>query len=54
MSVYDSTTRSSCRSQGLQTWDIPQTEMYDEPHHIPHSLNLWVFEERWNKGEQFS
>lgn len=33
-------------------WDIPQTEMYDEPFHIsaPDSV---VFEERWDKGEHF-
>ena len=33
-------------------WDIPQTEMYDEPHHVPTPDSV-IFEERWDKGEQF-
>jgi trehalose utilization protein len=33
-------------------WDIPQTEMYSEPFHIP-APDAVVFEERWNKGEHF-
>ena len=33
-------------------WDIPQTEMYDEPFHVP-PPDAVVFEERWDKGERF-
>ncbi len=33
-------------------WDIPQTEMYGEPFHVP-APNEVVFEERWDKGEHF-
>jgi trehalose utilization protein len=34
-------------------FDIPQTEMYDEPFHVP-APDLTVFEERWDKaGEHF-
>lgn len=33
-------------------WDIPQTEMYDEPFHVPMPDTV-VFEERWDKGEHF-
>lgn len=33
-------------------WDIPQTEMYDEPFHVP-APDAVVFEERWDKGEKF-
>jgi len=33
-------------------WDIPQTEMYDEPFHVP-APDAVVFEERWDKGEHF-
>jgi trehalose utilization protein len=33
-------------------WDIPQTEMYDEPFHVP-KPDAVVFEERWDKGEKF-
>lgn len=33
-------------------WDIPQTEMYDEPFHVP-TPDAVVFEERWDKGEKF-
>lgn len=40
-------------AQGLpKNWDIPQTEMYDEPFHIP-MPDAVVFEERWDKGEHF-
>jgi trehalose utilization protein len=34
------------------TWDIPRTEMYDEPFHVP-KPDAVVFEERWDKGEWF-
>jgi len=33
-------------------WDIPQTEMYGEPFHVPRPDEV-VFEERWDKGEHF-
>ena len=33
-------------------WDIPQTEMYDEPFHVP-VPDAVVFEEKWDKGEHF-
>jgi arylsulfatase A-like enzyme/trehalose utilization protein len=33
-------------------WDIPKTEMYDEPFHVP-TPDTVVFEERWDKGERF-
>ena len=33
-------------------WDITQTEMYDEPFHVP-TPDAVVFEERWDKGEHF-
>ena len=33
-------------------WDIAQTEMYDEPFHVP-TPDAVVFEERWDKGEHF-
>ena len=33
-------------------WDIPQTEMYGEPFHVPAPDDV-VFEERWDKGEYF-
>ena len=33
-------------------WVIPQTEMYDEPFHVPHP-DAVIFEERWDKGEHF-
>jgi trehalose utilization protein len=33
-------------------WDIPQTEMYDEPFHVP-PPDWSAFEERWDKGEHF-
>ena len=40
-------------ARGLpEKWDIPQTEMYSEPFHIPKPDEV-VFEERWDKGEHF-
>ena len=33
-------------------WDVLQTEMYDEPFHIP-PPDAVIFEERWDKGEHF-
>ncbi len=33
-------------------WDIPQTEMYGEPFHVPTPDEV-VLEERWDKGEHF-
>lgn len=33
-------------------WDVSQTEMYDEPFHVPAPDEV-VFEERWDKGEHF-
>ena len=33
-------------------WDVAQTEMYDEPFHVP-KPDAVVFEERWDKGEHF-
>ena len=33
-------------------WDIPQTEMYDEPFHVPEPDEV-VFEEKWDAGERF-
>jgi hypothetical protein len=33
-------------------WDIPQTEMYGEPFHVPAPDEV-VFEEKWDKGERF-
>jgi len=33
-------------------WDIPQTEMYGEPFHVPAPDEV-IFEERWDKGEHF-
>jgi trehalose utilization protein len=33
-------------------WDIPQTEMYGEPFHVPTPDDV-IFEERWDKGEFF-
>ncbi len=33
-------------------WDIPQTEMYGEPFHVPAPDEV-IFEERWDKGEYF-
>jgi trehalose utilization protein len=34
------------------TFDITQTEMYDEPFHVP-KPDAVVFEERWDAGEHF-
>lgn len=34
------------------TWDIPKTEMYGEPFHVPTPDEV-IFEERWDKGEHF-
>ena len=33
-------------------WDIPRTEMYGEPFHVPPPDEV-VFEEMWDKGERF-
>jgi trehalose utilization protein len=33
-------------------WDVHQTEMYDEPFHVPPPDEV-IFEERWDKGERF-
>jgi trehalose utilization protein len=33
-------------------WDVPQTEMYGEPFHVPAPDEV-VFEEKWDKGESF-
>jgi trehalose utilization protein len=33
-------------------WDIPQTEMYDEPFHVP-ARDEVIFEEKWDLGEHF-
>lgn len=35
-----------------KTFDIPHTEMYDEPFHVPAPDEL-IFEEKWDKGEHF-
>jgi trehalose utilization protein len=34
------------------TFDIPQTEMYDEPFHVP-TPDAVIFEEKWDGGEHF-
>lgn len=34
------------------TFDLPQTEMYDEPFHVP-APDAMVFEEKWDLGERF-
>ncbi len=34
------------------TWAITQTEMYDEPFHVPDPDEV-IFEERWELGEWF-
>jgi trehalose utilization protein len=40
-------------ARGLPSkWTIPQTEMYDEPFHVP-TPDAVVFEERWAAGERF-
>jgi trehalose utilization protein len=33
-------------------WDIPQTEMYNEPFHVP-PPDAVIFEEHWDLGEHF-
>ena len=33
-------------------WTLRQTEMYNEPFHVP-TPDAVVFEERWDKGERF-
>jgi trehalose utilization protein len=33
-------------------FDIPQTEMYDEPFHVP-TPDFVIFKERWDSGENF-
>lgn len=33
-------------------WDVTQTEMYDEPFHVP-APDAVVFEENWDKAEHF-
>ena len=35
-----------------EAFDIPQTEMYDEPFHVP-TPDAVIFEEHWDKGEHF-
>jgi trehalose utilization protein len=35
-----------------ETFEIPRTEMYDEPFHVPEPDEV-VFEERWAAGERF-
>lgn len=40
-------------AKGLpKTFEIPKTEMYSEPFHVPTPETV-VFEERWEKGEHF-
>ncbi|HEX5243996.1 MAG TPA: ThuA domain-containing protein [Tepidisphaeraceae bacterium] len=40
-------------AQGMpEKWEIKQTEMYDEPFHVP-PPDETVFEERWEHGEHF-
>ena len=40
-------------AKGLpEQFDIPHTEMYDEPFHVP-AADEYVFEERWDLGERF-
>lgn len=40
-------------ARGLpKQWDVPQTEMYDEPFHVPEPDEV-IFEERWDAGERF-
>ena len=40
-------------AKGLpKQWDIPRTEMYDEPFHVPAPDEV-IFEEKWDKGERF-
>ena len=33
-------------------WDVPQTEMYSEPFHVPEPDEV-IFEEKWDRGEHF-
>ncbi len=33
-------------------WDVKQTEMYNEPFHVPKPDSV-IFEEKWDKGESF-
>ena len=35
-----------------KTWDVSQTEMYDEPFHVPAPDEV-IFEEKWDAGEHF-
>jgi trehalose utilization protein len=35
-----------------EKWDVMNTEMYNEPFHVPEP-DAVVFEERWDKGEHF-
>ncbi len=35
------------------TFDIPRTEMYSSPFHVP-KPDLSIFEEKWDKGESFT
>ncbi|MGI9442018.1 MAG: ThuA domain-containing protein [Rubripirellula sp.] len=35
-----------------KTFQVPQTEMYNEPFHVPDPDQV-IFEETWNKGERF-
>ena len=40
-------------ARGLpKTFQVPQTEMYNEPFHVPDPDQV-IFEETWNKGERF-
>jgi trehalose utilization protein len=40
-------------AQGIPaTWDIPKTEMYGAPFHVP-KPDATIFEEHWDKGEHF-
>jgi len=40
-------------AQGIpREFDIPHTEMYDEPFHVPRPDEV-VFEEQWDAGERF-
>ncbi len=40
-------------AKGLPSrWSIPQTEMYDEPFHVPEPDSV-IFEETWESGEHF-
>ena len=40
-------------AKGLpDSFDVPQTEMYNGPFHVPHP-DITLFEERWDGGEEF-